>query len=167
MLSHLAPGPHPAKPFTGTYCVPELSPQQLQNRERTSGPPGPDTPPESVKENPTKAGIPDALYSVFVSYGNPVAGQSDPSGRKNTIATQFPLMLDREYQFLVGGGREGTSYELQAVVVHQGNSKKGHYITFLKPAEGPHWALFDDHEVQWVQEKRVREKEHWRDKTHV
>jgi hypothetical protein len=41
------------------------------------------------------------------------------------------------------------------VVVHQGNSEKGHYITFVKPAEDPHWALFDDHQVQWVQEVGV------------
>jgi hypothetical protein len=40
-------------------------------------------------------------------------------------------------------------------VVHQGDSKKGHYITFLKPAGGPHWALLDDDTVKWVQEKEV------------
>ena len=45
------------------------------------------------------------------------------------------------------------------VVVHQGNSEKGHYITFLKPAEDPHWALFDDHKVQWVQEPGVLAQE--------
>ena len=85
--------------------------------------------------------------------------RADLSGRKNATVTQFPRKLDRECQFLAGGGREGTEYELEAVVVHQGNSTKGHYITFLKPAEGPHWALFDDHNVQWVQEKEVLAQE--------
>jgi len=33
------------------------------------------------------------------------------------------------------------------VVVYQGNSKRGHYVASLKPAAGPHWVLFDDHEV--------------------
>jgi hypothetical protein len=33
--------------------------------------------------------------------------------------------------------------------------KKGHYITFLKQAGGPHWALLDDDTVKWVQEKEV------------
>ena len=53
----------------------------------------------------------------------------------------------------------GTEYELQAVVVHQGDSKKGHYITFIKPAGGPHWALFDDDSVKWVQEQEVLDQE--------
>jgi hypothetical protein len=68
---------------------------------------------------------------------------------------QFPLKLERECQFIARCGNKGTEYELQAVVVHQGDSKKGHYITFLKPAGGPHWALFDDDTVKWVQEKEV------------
>ena len=45
------------------------------------------------------------------------------------------------------------------MVVHRGNSKKGHYITFLKPAGAFHWALFDDDAVQWVQEKGVLDQE--------
>ncbi len=45
------------------------------------------------------------------------------------------------------------------MVVHRGNSKKGHYIIFLKPGGGPHWALFDDDTVQWVQEKGVLDQE--------
>jgi hypothetical protein len=68
---------------------------------------------------------------------------------------QFPLKLERECQFIARCGSKGTEYELQAVVVHQGDSKKGHYITFLKPAGGPHWALLDDDTVKWVQEKEV------------
>ena len=81
--------------------------------------------------------------------------RADLKGRKNVTTTQFPLKLDRTCQNLAGCGSKGAEYELQVVVVHQGNSKKGHYITFLKPAGGPHWALFDDDTVQWVQEKRV------------
>ena len=77
------------------------------------------------------------------------------AGRKNATTTQFPLKLDRTCQNLAGCGSKGAVYKLQSVVVHQGNSKKGHYITFLKPAGDPHWALFDDDTVQWVQEKRV------------
>ena len=85
--------------------------------------------------------------------------RADLSGRKKTTATQYPLKLDRVCQILTGYGNEGAEYELQTVVVHQGNSKKGHYITFLKPTEGPHWALFDDHSVQGVQETRVLAQE--------
>ena len=81
------------------------------------------------------------------------------AGRKNTTTTQFPIEQNRTYQNLAGCGNTGSVYELQAVVVHQGNSKKGHYITFLKPAGDPHWALFDDDTVQWVQEKRVLDQE--------
>ncbi len=83
----------------------------------------------------------------------------DLSGRKNTTKTQFPLKLDRQCQILAGCGNKGSEYELQSVSVHQGNSEKGHCITFLKPAGGPHWALFDDHNVQWVQEERVLTQE--------
>jgi hypothetical protein len=50
-------------------------------------------------------------------------------------------------------------FELQSVVVHQGDSKKGHYITFIRPSGGPHWALFDDDIVKWVQEKEVLDQE--------
>jgi hypothetical protein len=77
------------------------------------------------------------------------------SGRKNAAVMQFPLKLERECQFIARCGNKGTEYELQAVVVHQGDSKKGHYITFLKPAGGPHWALLNDDTVKWVQEKEV------------
>ena len=72
---------------------------------------------------------------------------------------QFPLKLGRECQVIARCGSKGTEYELQAVVVHRGDSKKGHYITFLKPAGGPHWALFDDDIVKWVQEKEVLDQE--------
>jgi hypothetical protein len=81
------------------------------------------------------------------------------TGRKNTTVMQFPLKLERECQIRARCGNEGAEYELQAVVVHRGDSKKGHYITFLKPAGGPHWALFDDDTVQWVQEKEVLSQE--------
>jgi hypothetical protein len=132
----------------------------------------------------TRAQIPDALHSISVSYGLLVACSSvhgfhitetttdsennmiifqidrvDLSGRKNTTKTQFPLKLDRQCQILPGCGNKGTEYELQTVSVHQGNSEEGHYITFLKPAGGPHWVLFDDHNVQWVQEERVLTQE--------
>jgi hypothetical protein len=72
---------------------------------------------------------------------------------------QFPLKLERECQFIARCGSKGTEYELQALVVHQGDSKKGHYITFLKPAGGPHWALLDDDTAKWVQEKEVLDQE--------
>ena len=73
------------------------------------------------------------------------------SGSKNKTKTQFPLTLNRESQTLARGESEGDLYNLQTVVVHQGNStKQGNFVTFLKPAAGPHWALFDDHKVQWV-----------------
>ena len=81
------------------------------------------------------------------------------SGQKNTTVMQFPLKLGRECQVIARCGSKGTEYELQAVVVHRGDSKKGHYITFLKPAGGPHWALFDDDIVKWVQEKEVLDQE--------
>ncbi len=41
------------------------------------------------------------------------------------------------------------------MVVHQDTSKKGHHSTLLKSSESPHWALFDDHKVQWIQEQQV------------
>jgi hypothetical protein len=85
--------------------------------------------------------------------------RADLTGRKSTTTTQFPLKLDRTCQHLAGCGSKGAEYELQAVVVHQGNAKKGHYITFLKPAGDPHWDFFDDDTVQWVQEKRVLDQE--------
>jgi hypothetical protein len=72
---------------------------------------------------------------------------------------QFTLKLGRECQVIARCGSKGTEYGLQAVVVHRGDSKKGHYITFLKPAGGPHWALFDDDIVKWVQEKEVLDQE--------
>ncbi len=68
--------------------------------------------------------------------------RADLKGRKNATTTQFPLKLDRACQHMTGCGSKGAEYELQAVVVHRGNSKKGHYIIFLKPAGGPHWALY-------------------------
>ena len=77
--------------------------------------------------------------------------RAHPTGRKNVTVMQFPLKLERECQFIARCGNKGTEYELQAVVVHQGDSKKGHYVTFLKPAGGPHWALLDDDTVKWVQ----------------
>ena len=81
------------------------------------------------------------------------------TGRKNATRTQFPLKLDRTSQNIAGCGNQGTEYELQAVVVHQGTPSKGHYITFLKPTGGPHWAQFDDEVVRWVQEKGVLDQE--------
>jgi hypothetical protein len=72
---------------------------------------------------------------------------------------QFPLKLGRECQSIARCGNKGTEYELQAVVVHQGDSKKGHYITYIKPSGGPHWALFDDDNVKWVQEGKVLDQE--------
>jgi hypothetical protein len=81
------------------------------------------------------------------------------SGRKNTKMMQFLLKLGRECQVIARCGSMGMEYELQSVVVHQDDSKKGHYNTFLKPAGGPHWALFDDDIVKWVQEKEVMEQE--------
>jgi hypothetical protein len=44
------------------------------------------------------------------------------SGRKNTTVMQFPLKLERECQFRARCGNKGTEYELQTVVVHQGDS---------------------------------------------
>jgi hypothetical protein len=44
------------------------------------------------------------------------------SGRKNTTVMQFPLKLERECQFIARCGNKGTEYELQTVVVHQGDS---------------------------------------------
>ena len=41
----------------------------------------------------------------------------------------------------------------------QWRNPRGHYVASLKPAAGPHWALFDDHEVQWVPEKSVLPQE--------
>jgi hypothetical protein len=81
------------------------------------------------------------------------------SGRKNTTVMQFPLKLGRECQVIARCGNKGKEYELQTVVVHRGDSRKGHYFTFLKPAGVPHWALFDDDIVRWVQEKEVLDQE--------
>jgi hypothetical protein len=83
--------------------------------------------------------------------------RTDLTGRKNATTTQFQLKLDRLCQHLVGC--KGAEHELQTVIVHQGNATKGHYITFLKPSGDPHWALFDDDTVQWVQEKGVLDQE--------
>jgi len=81
------------------------------------------------------------------------------SGRKNKKIMQFPLTLGRECQVIAKCGSRGMAFELQAVVVHQGDSKKGHYIAFIRPSGGPHWALFDDENVKWVQEKEVLAQE--------
>ena len=77
------------------------------------------------------------------------------SGSKNKTKTQFPLALNRESQTLKRGESEGDLYNLQVVVVQGNLTKQEHYVTFLKPVAGPHWPLFDDHNVQWVSEESV------------
>ena len=69
------------------------------------------------------------------------------------------MTLSKECQFLAGEKSAGVPYSLQVIVVHQRNSKRGHYVTYLKPEAGPFWVCFNDHIVGWVSEKDVLTQE--------
>ena len=100
------------------------------------------------RKSPTLLSLRKVMISDFPVQTPPkIGGPSNPEiqkseGSKSMTKTQFPLTLNRECQILARGKSEGVPYNLQAVVVHQGNSKQGHYVTLLKPAVGPRWALF-------------------------
>ncbi len=125
--------------------------------------------PTTLSLLPAKTLLLSLRTTVFTSPSSRAEGDSNTiifqidratlTGNKNTTGMQFPLKLERECQVIARCGSKGTEYELQEVVVHLVDSKKGHYITYLKPAGGPHWALFDDNIVKWVQEKEVLDQE--------